>query len=102
MVVFLAHYICLFYFYRYDVRLLHEGFFKGYDSKIDATISNAVGSAGFFFIAALTPNTLDLVDSGSDTKYGERSLLSAFYAPQELYEAGAIERLIVGATGIVS
>ncbi|XP_043268083.1 peroxidase-like [Venturia canescens] len=83
---------------RFDLRLTSQGYFRGYDSKIDATISNAAGSAGLFFVAALTPKTLDLVDPRSEVKSGERSLLSAFYAPQELYEAGAIDRLIAGAT----
>lgn len=63
-------------------------------------MDNAAASAGLFFVAALTPKTLDLVDTQSEQKSGERSLLSAFYAPQELYEAGAIDRLIAGATGI--
>lgn len=62
-------------------------------------MTNAASSAGFSFFVALTPKTLDLVDSRSAQKSGERSLLSAFYAPQELYEAGAIDRLIAGATG---
>lgn len=84
---------------RYQLRLTHRGYFRNYDSRTDATLSNAVASAGLFFIATLTPKTLDLVDSRSASKSGERSLLSAFYAPQEFYEAGAIDRLIVGATG---
>ena len=62
-------------------------------------MGNGAASAGLFFVAALTPKTLDLVDTQSEHKSGERSLLSAFYAPQELYEAGAIDRLIAGATG---
>lgn len=84
---------------KYQLRLTHRGYFRNYDSRTDATLSNAVASAGLFFIATLTPKTLDLVDSRSASKSGERSLLSAFYAPQEFYEAGAIDRLIVGATG---
>ncbi|XP_031784875.1 peroxidase-like [Nasonia vitripennis] len=82
----------------YDLRLSQRGYFQGYDSRVDATMDNAAASAGLFFIAALTPKTLDLVDIQSEQKSGERSLLSAFYAPQELYEAGAIDRLIAGAT----
>jgi hypothetical protein len=81
------------------LRLTQRGYFRGYDGRVDATLSNSAASAGLFFVAALTPKTLDLVDSRSSLKSGERSLLSAFYAPQELYEAGAIDRLIVGATG---
>lgn len=84
---------------EYDLRLLQRGYFQGYDSRVDSTLSNAAASVGLFFVAALTPKTLDLVDAQSERKSGERSLLSAFYAPQELYEAGAIDRLIVGATG---
>lgn len=83
---------------RYRLRLTHRGYFRGYDARADATLSNAAASAGLFFVATLTPRTLDLVDSRSAFKSGERSLLSAFYAPQEFYEAGAIDRLIVGAT----
>ncbi|KAJ8683808.1 hypothetical protein QAD02_019600 [Eretmocerus hayati] len=83
---------------QFDLRLQHRGFFQGYDSRVDATLNNAAASAGLAFVAALTPKTLDLVDTQSDQKSGERSLLSAFYAPQELYEAGAIDRLIAGAT----
>ncbi|XP_015600962.1 peroxidasin homolog [Cephus cinctus] len=83
---------------KYDLRLTAQGYFRGYKSQTDATISNAAASAGLSFVAALTPKTLDLVDTRSAIKSGERSLLSAFYAPQELYEAGAIERLIAGAT----
>ncbi|XP_076221043.1 peroxidasin isoform X2 [Nomia melanderi] len=83
---------------KYQLRLTHRGYFRGYDTRTDATLANSVASAGLFFIAALTPKTLDLVDSRSALKSGERSLLSAFYAPQEFYEAGAIDRLIVGAT----
>ena len=79
--------------------MTHRGYFRGYDPRTDATLSNAAASAGLFFIATLTPKTLDLVDSRSALKSGERFLLSAFYAPQEFYEAGAIDRLIVGATG---
>lgn len=89
-----------FFFLRFNLELVKSGFFTGYDSRIDATLSNVGASAGLFFIASLTPKTLDLIDSGSALKSGERSLLSAFYAPQELYEAGAIDRLIAGATGI--
>lgn len=84
---------------RYSLRLTQRGYFRGYDIRADATLSNSAASAGLFFVAALTPKTLDLVDSRSALKSGERTLLSAFYAPQELYEAGAIDRLIVGATG---
>ncbi|XP_048260706.1 peroxidasin isoform X3 [Bombus terrestris] len=83
---------------KYQLRLTHRGYFRGYDTRTDATLSNAAASAGLFFIATLTPKTLDLVDSRSALKSGERSLLSAFYAPQEFYEAGAIDRLIAGAT----
>ncbi|XP_076245198.1 peroxidasin [Calliopsis andreniformis] len=83
---------------KYQLRLMYRGYFRGYDTRTDATLSNSVASAGLFFIAALTPKTLDLVDSRSALKSGERSLLSAFYAPQEFYEAGAIDRLIIGAT----
>ncbi|KAK9304396.1 hypothetical protein QLX08_004185 [Tetragonisca angustula] len=83
---------------KYQLRLTHRGYFRGYDPRMDATLSNAAASAGLFFIATLTPKTLDLVDSRSALKSGERFLLSAFYAPQEFYEAGAIDRLIVGAT----
>ncbi|XP_033207455.1 uncharacterized protein LOC117167015 [Belonocnema kinseyi] len=83
---------------KFDLRLTPGGYFRGYDFRADATISNAAASAGFSFFVALTPKTLDLVDSRSTQKSGERSLLSAFYAPQELYEAGAIDRLITGAT----
>uniref|UniRef100_A0ABD2WTZ2 Peroxidase n=1 Tax=Trichogramma kaykai TaxID=54128 RepID=A0ABD2WTZ2_9HYME len=82
----------------YDLRLTSRGHFRGYDTRVDATLSNAAASAGLFFVASLTPKTLDLVDIQSEKKSGERSLLSAFYAPQELYEAGAIDRLIAGAT----
>lgn len=97
----LCKFIYFFFFNieRYQLRLTHRGYFRNYDSRTDATLSNAVASAGLFFIATLTPKTLDLVDSRSASKSGERSLLSAFYAPQEFYEAGAIDRLIVGATG---
>lgn len=84
---------------RFDLRLTPRGYFRGYDIRVDATLSNSAASAGLFFVAALTPKTLDLVDARSSYKSGERSLLSAFYAPQEFYEAGAIDRLIVGATG---
>lgn len=84
---------------RFNLRLTQRGYFRGYDSRVDATLANSAASAGLFFVAALTPKTLDLVDSRSALKSGERSLLSAFYAPQEFYEAGAIDRLIVGATG---
>lgn len=84
---------------RFNLRLTQRGYFRGYDSRVDATLSNSAASAGLFFVAALTPKTLDLVDSRSSLKSGERSLLSAFYSPQEFYEAGAIDRLIVGATG---
>ncbi|KZC12704.1 Peroxidasin [Dufourea novaeangliae] len=83
---------------KYQLRLTRKGYFRGYDTRADATLANSVASAGLFFVAALTPKTLDLVDSRSALKSGERSLLSAFYAPQEFYEAGAIDRLIVGAT----
>ncbi|XP_071625801.1 probable oxidoreductase PXDNL isoform X2 [Temnothorax longispinosus] len=83
---------------RYGLRLTQRGYFRGYDIRADATLSNSAASAGLFFVAALTPKTLDLVDSRSAHKSGERTLLSAFYAPQEFYEAGAIDRLIVGAT----
>ncbi|XP_034945371.1 uncharacterized protein Prp3 [Chelonus insularis] len=83
---------------RYYLRLVKPGYSTSYDSRIDPTLSNAAASAGLFFFAALTPKTFDLIDSHSATKSGERSLLSAFYAPQELYEAGAIDRLITGAT----
>lgn len=85
--------------HRYDLRPQHRGYYQGYDTRVDATMSNAAASAGLFFVAALTPKTLDLIDAHSEQKKGERSLLSAFYAPQELYEAGAIDRLITGATG---
>lgn len=85
--------------WRFNLRLMQRGFFRGYDSRVDATLSNSVASAGLSFVAALTPKTLDLIDSRSSVKSGERSLLSAFYSPQEFYEAGAIDRLIVGATG---
>lgn len=84
---------------RYGLRLTQRGYFRGYDIRTDATLSNSAASAGLSFVAALTPKTLDLVDSRSALKSGERTLLSAFYAPQEFYEAGAIDRLIVGATG---
>ncbi|XP_044018997.1 peroxidasin homolog pxn-2-like isoform X2 [Aphidius gifuensis] len=83
---------------RFDLELVKSGYFTGYDTRIDATVSNAGASVGLLFIAALTPKTLDLIDSGSSSKSGERILLSSFYAPQELYEAGAIDRLISGAT----
>ncbi|XP_011298837.1 peroxidasin [Fopius arisanus] len=83
---------------RFNLRPMKLGFFTKYDSRLDGTVSNAAASAGLFFIAALTPKTLDLVDSSTSEKSGERSLYSAFYAPQELYEAGAIDRLIAGAT----
>ncbi|KAL0130042.1 hypothetical protein PUN28_001968 [Cardiocondyla obscurior] len=83
---------------KYGLRLTQRGYFRGYDIRADATLSNSAASAGLSFVAALTPKTLDLVDSRSALKSGERTLLSAFYAPQEFYEAGAIDRLIVGAT----
>lgn len=83
---------------KFDLRLTPGGYFRGYDFRVDGTMTNAASSAGFSFFVALTPKTLDLVDSRSAQKSGERSLLSAFYAPQELYEAGAIDRLIAGAT----
>lgn len=83
---------------KYELRLTHRGYFRSYNKRTDATLSNVAASAGLFFIATLTPKTLDLVDSRSALKSGERSLLSAFYAPQEIYEAGAIDRLIAGAT----
>ncbi|XP_072760158.1 peroxidasin homolog pxn-2 isoform X2 [Anoplolepis gracilipes] len=83
---------------KFNLRLTQRGFFRDYDNRVDATLSNSAASAGLSFVAALTPKTLDLVDSRSSLKSGERSLLSAFYSPQEFYEAGAIDRLIVGAT----
>ncbi|XP_028982628.1 peroxidasin homolog [Diachasma alloeum] len=83
---------------RFNLRPMKLGYFTKYDSRVDGTVGNAAASAGLFFIAALTPKTLDLVDSSTAAKSGERSLYSAFYAPQELYEAGAIDRLIAGAT----
>ncbi|XP_012281490.1 peroxidasin-like protein [Orussus abietinus] len=83
---------------RYQLRLNTGGLSDRYDSRVDASLSNAGASAGLFFAAVLTPKTLDLVDLRSSSKSGERSLLSSFYAPQELYEAGAIDRLIAGAT----
>lgn len=51
--------------WRYQLRLMHRGYFRGYDTRTDATLSNSVASAGLFFVAALTPKTLDLVDSRS-------------------------------------
>ncbi|XP_046486712.1 peroxidase isoform X1 [Neodiprion pinetum] len=85
---------------RWNLRLKVEGFFGGYQPQTDATLSNAAASVGLLFVAAITPKTIDLVDTRSKkfVKFGERSLLSSFYAPQELYEAGAIDRLIAGVT----
>ncbi|XP_012259672.2 peroxidasin-like [Athalia rosae] len=85
---------------RWNLRLRTNGYFGGYEPTRDATLSNAAASVGLNFVAAITPKTLDLVDTRSpkSVKSGERTLLSSFYAPQELYEAGAIDRLISGAT----
>lgn len=85
---------------RWNLRPMTTGYFRGYDFRADATLSNAAASVGLLFVAAITPKTLDLIDTRStnSVKSGERTLLSSFYAPQELYEAGAIDRLIAGAT----
>ncbi|KAK0090813.1 hypothetical protein PV325_003833 [Microctonus aethiopoides] len=82
---------------RFDLRLVGSGYFTGYDSRMDATLSNVAASVGLFFFAALTPKTFDFVNSRATIKSDVKSL-SDFYAPQELYEAGAIDRLISDAT----
>lgn len=87
-----------FIFQRFDLRLEGSGYFTGYDSRMDGTISNVAASVGLFFFAALTPKTFDFVNSRATIKSDVMSL-SDFYAPQELYEAGAIDRLISDATG---
>lgn len=82
------------------MRLKPRGYFQGYDPRLDATTFNAAASAGLFYVAILTPKTIDLVvDSPVTFKSGERSLFSAFYSLQEFYEAGGIDKLIVGLTG---
>lgn len=89
--------------HRWNLRLKSSGYFVGYEPQANPTVSNAAASVGLLYVAAITPKTLDLIDTRSFKygKSGERALLSSFYAPQELYEAGAIDRLITGATGKV-
>ncbi|CAD6211177.1 GSCOCT00010964001.3-RA-CDS [Cotesia congregata] len=82
---------------RYRLRLTEPGAFTSYDPRIDPTLPNAVASAGIFFFFALTPK-IDSMESRITSKSNEKFTHSNFYAPQELYESGAVDRLITSVT----
>ncbi|XP_047106680.1 uncharacterized protein LOC124775853 [Schistocerca piceifrons] len=78
---------------KYGLRTQASGHFTGYDINLNAGIANSVAAAAMWFIASLMPKTMKLFDE-SGRRIGEKSIASSFYAPFQLYEVGAVDKML--------
>ncbi|KAJ9596468.1 hypothetical protein L9F63_012507, partial [Diploptera punctata] len=78
---------------RYGLQPQASGHFTGYDINMNAGIANSVAAAAMWFIASLIPKTLTVFDSAG-RRVGEKSIMSSFYAPFQLYEAGGLDKVV--------
>ncbi|TRY61661.1 hypothetical protein TCAL_04392 [Tigriopus californicus] len=80
----------------YELSLLSEGYFHGYDEKCNPTVLNEFASAAFRFGHSLLKPTFKRMDN----KYSERGpdlkLADMFFNPDKLHEPGMIDDLVRG------
>ena len=71
--------------------------YSGYDSGIDATITNVFASAAFRLGHTLLSGTIPRMDNlGNTIPEGNLTLLEAFFAPYELVQNGGVDPIFKG------
>ena len=71
--------------------------YKGYNSKIDARVSNEFSTAAYRLgHSLLSPNILRLNKKGKEIRHGHLSLRDAFFAPHLLTDEGNIGPILRG------
>lgn len=80
---------------KYDLRLLSQGYYNGYNASLDATASNVFASAAFRFGHSQIQGFIELFSSTGDKK--QYTLHDMFFNPTVFYTEG-LDNVIRGAT----
>ena len=80
----------------YELSLLSEGYFNGYDEKCNPTILNEFATASFRFGHSLLKPTFKRMDNKYSEKGSDLKLADMFFNPDKLHEPGMIDDLVRG------
>lgn len=69
---------------KYDLRLLTDGFYSGYDMTANPSIDNAVANAAFEFLFTTIPATMERY-SGNLSMLGYIKMTDSYFNPSEMY-----------------
>lgn len=69
---------------RYNLRLLNEDFYHGYDMSVDATVHNAVANAVFAFLFTTMPSTMERYSEDLNM-LGHIKMTESYFNPSEMY-----------------
>ncbi|XP_067144092.1 uncharacterized protein [Centruroides vittatus] len=81
---------------KYDLELINDGYYDGYDPECDATIHNEFSSAAFRLGHTLLRPMFERVEKGYLTMTSPIRLRSAFFNPDILYEDDTIDNILRG------
>lgn len=80
---------------KYDLRLLKQGFYSGYDIDVNPGVDNAVASTVGAFMYSMMPSKLERY-SRRLKMLGTKKMGDTFFDPSELYENHKFDEYLMG------
>ncbi|OQV25326.1 Peroxidasin [Hypsibius exemplaris] len=79
---------------RHNVQLLDQGFYRGYSSDVNPSITNEFATAGIKFWHSLVDNRTEFIDRRGRASW--KSLTTQWFQPYDLYFAGVLDGVVRG------
>lgn len=80
---------------HYELRLLTDGFYTGYDMAVDPSVDSAAAAAVFAFLFTMTPPTMERY-SKELNMLGSIRQMDSYFNPSEMYSNARFDQYLMG------